>query len=73
MGGDRESSFSLDVLLPEIHISVFARVDDLDIDPLRLAWANVGGDNDERTLVGRIPNAFYGWKSVRRETELDGR
>ena len=73
MRRDRKALLAIDVLLAEVHVLVLARVDDLDVEPLAVAGADVRGDDHERARVRRVPHALGRRVARRGQRELDRR
>ena len=72
MSGDREASLGVDVLFGEVDVALDCGVDDVDVDALAGAGADVGGDDDEGVWVGCVPYALFGGDFSWRESEFDG-
>ena len=72
MRGDCEAHPAVDVLLGEVDVLLGRGVDDVDVDALTVAGADVGGDDDECVWVGCVPYALFGRDFSWREGELDG-
>jgi hypothetical protein len=72
MSRDGQPRFTVDVLLVQVHVLLRTRVDDLNVDALVGAGADVRRNDHERVHVGRVPNAFGRRVAMRLECEFDG-
>ena len=71
MRRNSQSCLALYVPLAKIHILLRARVDNLDVNALEVAWGDIRGDDDELVVVHRVPDTFRRRMPQRLKLEFD--
>ena len=72
MRGNSEPGLALDILLAQIYILLRARVHNINVDALAVAWADDGSDDDEGVVVCGVPNTLLGRETVGLEDKFYG-